>query len=205
MFYPSCTTSSGLGLQALWAVFTQPNWVASPSLSAEAQVSSPKSCAHQQAHIWGWEVQWCGEGLCAGLFLLYRATGQLLHSPLEPLKLLICPGRPPSWWSRFPKWGNFPFHSSCPGAQVLSQFLSFPFLLAYPLHGGHTCSLGCMRSPVSSQLVLRIVTHVDVFFYVFVEGGKFHIPLLCHLDPFLYCFLKQWVSNFNMNNVWRVC
>ena len=65
-----------------------------------------------------------------GLSLPCGAAGQLLHSPLKPLKLLICPGITPSQWRRFPGWGNFSsFRPPSLGCRSHPNSSSSPFSL----------------------------------------------------------------------------
>ena len=82
-------------LWALWAMSMQPNRVLSLGLSAEPEFQHP--VLHTPAAVSA--ARKCGNmarTICFGLSLPCGAAGQLLHSPLEPLKLPICLGGPPS-------------------------------------------------------------------------------------------------------------
>ena len=75
--------------------------------------------------------------LCCS-FLPCGDTGQLWHSPLQPLKPPVCPGGPPSWCRRFPGWTGY-----------VAIFLVALFV--------------CDLLQAFNRYSVRIVSHVNVF------------------------------------------
>ena len=107
--------------------FRQPTPVLSPGLSSEACASAPSPHPPQRTRVSGWAVQGGGiSRLCRSLSILPSVNWLLdspprFHSsPSVQADLPACEGT-----SRV--WAPFLFHSSLPGVQAPSQFLSLSF------------------------------------------------------------------------------
>ena len=101
----------------------------------------------------------------------------------------IHPIGPPSRQGGSPGQGSA--HVHLPAFRALSQECQshpdafFPLVLSICLYGDLSCSFGCRRDflPVSSWFSIRVIPHVDVFFFnVFVREDELCLLLLCHLD-----------------------
>ena len=160
-------------LQTLWSVSVQPNRVLSSGLSAEARVSAPSRCAHQQAHILGWEVWWRGQDLlCWSLRTLRCLRPTLIpSSPASEAPYLT--------WHTSQLVKEVPrvrlaffFHSSLPRVQVPSQFLLFSlFPSSYPVTWGSFLKLWLYEIWKHSVGVLWELFHMwmDFLMYLWEE------------------------------------
>lgn len=147
-----------------------------------------------------WEMQWCGrDRLCQSPCTLPGSSHTLLMpsswANSKPLHIPVCSSGLLSQ-QRIPGWGTLSSFTA-PSKRYRFQpdsFLYFSFLSSYTWHRELSCSFGCVSTllPVFSWY-FEICSTCRRVFDVFVEGGGFHVFLLCHLDLLLPILTKFWV------------
>lgn len=131
----------------------------------------------------------------AGLSLYTEgATGQLLHSPLEPLKLPLCPRGPSIQWRKFPGQRKFSFTSPSKGLRSNPNSSSAPLsLCSTQWHGAISWSFVVWDVlKAFSRYSVRTLPHAIVYLMYLWEWASFtslYSAILISLPTFLVLIL----------------
>lgn len=167
---PCC---SPMTFQAFRVVSMQTSWVLSQGLSTEAWSAAPINHEHHQVYVFGWDMQQEGQDHLSWPLSVLPDTSQFLHSPLIPWNPLSVPVVPKVREYFF-------FHSSLPGAHVLSWFCENCSIYIYTL-------IICGKRWVSCSCIPSSWSPLSPFHFIFGDFDNLQVRYYSH-------FINDWAT-----------